>query len=68
VALAMHPSGQYVATADRHLRPAVWVWDATSGNPVCCFQVRLLFACGVLVVFWSLLFLFLSGRRPAFVV
>jgi microtubule-associated protein-like 6 len=38
ISLAMHPSGQYVATGDRHLRPTVWIWDATSGNPICAFK------------------------------
>ena len=38
VALAMHPTGQYIATADRGHRPKVWIWDATSGNEVACFR------------------------------
>ena len=37
VSLAMHPTGQYVATADRGPRPKVWIWDSTSGNAIASF-------------------------------
>ena len=37
VALALHPTGQYVATADRGPRPRIWIWDATSGNAITSF-------------------------------